>query len=121
MVYTNDPVQVEKSINTIEKLLVEDDKYNVVGDLEYSDGRARHMKVECNKDKRARQKAWVKIRDEAHLKHASKDTYTCYDIYMQIIDMRRQCLLSEYDEGSSHKQSIGVKYHKNKIIDDRFC
>ncbi|KAE8794198.1 hypothetical protein D1007_31072 [Hordeum vulgare] len=40
VVYTNDPVVVENS-NTIEKLLVEDDKYKVVGfDLEYAGSRA---------------------------------------------------------------------------------
>ncbi|KAE8792823.1 hypothetical protein D1007_32597 [Hordeum vulgare] len=31
MVYTNDPVMVENSINTMEWLLAEDDKYKVVG------------------------------------------------------------------------------------------
>ncbi|KAE8779172.1 hypothetical protein D1007_47809 [Hordeum vulgare] len=41
--YTNDPVVVENSINTLEELLVEDDKYKVVGfDLEYTHGHARH-------------------------------------------------------------------------------
>ena len=43
VVYTNDPVVVVNSINTLEQLLVEEDKYKVVGfDLEYTGGRARH-------------------------------------------------------------------------------
>ncbi|KAE8768924.1 hypothetical protein D1007_59541 [Hordeum vulgare] len=43
VVYTNDPVMVENSINTMERLLAEDDKYKVVGfDLTYTGGRAGH-------------------------------------------------------------------------------
>ena len=43
VVYTNDPVVVVNSINTLEQLLAEDDKYNMVGfDLEYTGGRAGH-------------------------------------------------------------------------------
>ncbi|KAE8816559.1 hypothetical protein D1007_05893 [Hordeum vulgare] len=43
VVYTNNPVMVEKSINTLEQLLVEDDKHKVVGfDLEYTGGRVGH-------------------------------------------------------------------------------
>ncbi|KAE8785028.1 hypothetical protein D1007_41285 [Hordeum vulgare] len=43
MVYTNDPVMVENSINTMELLLAEDDKYKMVDfDLEYTNGRARN-------------------------------------------------------------------------------
>ena len=42
MVYTNDPVSVESSIQTMEQFLAED-KYRVVGfDLEYTIGRAGH-------------------------------------------------------------------------------
>ncbi|KAE8800516.1 hypothetical protein D1007_24011 [Hordeum vulgare] len=40
VVYTNDPVVVENSINTMEPLLGEDDKYKLVCfDLEYTNGR----------------------------------------------------------------------------------
>ncbi|KAE8809890.1 hypothetical protein D1007_13482 [Hordeum vulgare] len=40
---TNDPVIVENSINMLEQLLVEDDKYKVVSfDLEYTNGRSWH-------------------------------------------------------------------------------
>ncbi|KAE8777008.1 hypothetical protein D1007_50257 [Hordeum vulgare] len=43
MVYTNDPVMVEDSINTMERFLGEDDKYKVVGfDRTYTGGRAGH-------------------------------------------------------------------------------
>ncbi|KAE8812659.1 hypothetical protein D1007_10361 [Hordeum vulgare] len=43
MVYTNDLVVVENSINTIKQLLAEDDKYKVVGfDLEYTVCRAEY-------------------------------------------------------------------------------
>ena len=42
VVYTNDPVSVESSIQTMEKFLAED-KYQVVGfDLEYTIGHAGH-------------------------------------------------------------------------------
>ena len=42
MVYTNKPVSVESSIQTMEQFLAED-KYQVVGfDLEYTIGRAGH-------------------------------------------------------------------------------
>ena len=42
VVYTNDPVSVESSIQTMEQFLAED-KYQVVGfDLEYTIGRAGH-------------------------------------------------------------------------------
>ena len=42
MVYTNDPVSVESSIQTMEQFLAEE-KYQVVGfDLEYTIGRAGH-------------------------------------------------------------------------------
>ncbi|KAE8819503.1 hypothetical protein D1007_02737 [Hordeum vulgare] len=43
VVYTNDPVVVDSSINMLEQLLAEDDKYKVVGfDLEYTDGCVGH-------------------------------------------------------------------------------
>ncbi|KAE8783564.1 hypothetical protein D1007_42982 [Hordeum vulgare] len=43
VVYTEDPVMVETSINTMELLLDVEDKYELVGfDLAYTDGRAEH-------------------------------------------------------------------------------
>ncbi|KAE8798548.1 hypothetical protein D1007_26225 [Hordeum vulgare] len=43
MVYNNGPVMVEDSIDTMEQLLLEDDKYKVVSfHLAYTNGRAMH-------------------------------------------------------------------------------
>ncbi|KAE8790088.1 hypothetical protein D1007_35603 [Hordeum vulgare] len=43
VVYTNDPIRVEDSNNTMERLLDGDDKYKVVGfDLAYTDSRVGH-------------------------------------------------------------------------------
>ncbi|KAE8791795.1 hypothetical protein D1007_33779 [Hordeum vulgare] len=43
VVYTNDPVMVEDSVNSVEQLLAEDDKYKVVGfNLAYIGDRAEH-------------------------------------------------------------------------------
>ncbi|KAE8794237.1 hypothetical protein D1007_31121 [Hordeum vulgare] len=43
VVYTNDPIMLEDSINTMERLLGEDDKYKVVGfDLAYMGNRVGH-------------------------------------------------------------------------------
>ncbi|KAE8819639.1 hypothetical protein D1007_02284 [Hordeum vulgare] len=43
VVYTNDSVVVENSINTMEQLLAEHDKYRVVDfDLEYTNGRVSY-------------------------------------------------------------------------------
>ncbi|KAE8812278.1 hypothetical protein D1007_10627 [Hordeum vulgare] len=43
VVYTKDPVIVEDSINTMERLFAEDDKYKVVGfNLAYTGGRVGH-------------------------------------------------------------------------------
>ncbi|KAE8809719.1 hypothetical protein D1007_13608 [Hordeum vulgare] len=61
-----------------------------------------YMKVEFNKIKPVWHKAWVKILDEHHLKHATKDMHTCYEMYRRIVDMRK-CLLLEDEEGSIHK------------------
>ncbi|KAE8785850.1 hypothetical protein D1007_40358 [Hordeum vulgare] len=43
VVYTNDPIIMDNSINTLEQLLAEDYKYKVVGfDLEYTSGPDGH-------------------------------------------------------------------------------
>ncbi|KAE8787126.1 hypothetical protein D1007_05532 [Hordeum vulgare] len=43
VVYTNDPVMVEDSVNTVERLLAKDNKYKVDGfDLACTDGHAGH-------------------------------------------------------------------------------
>ena len=50
--------------------------------------------------------------DKAHVVYAAKEAYTCYDMYRQIVDMRK-CLLTQDGQGSSRKQSNG-KCHRNK-------
>ncbi|KAE8774885.1 hypothetical protein D1007_52674 [Hordeum vulgare] len=43
VVYTNEPVIVDNSINMLEQVLAEDDKYKVTGfDLEYTNDRTEH-------------------------------------------------------------------------------
>ncbi|KAE8803614.1 hypothetical protein D1007_20455 [Hordeum vulgare] len=43
VVYTNDPVVLENTINAMKQLLVDDDQYKVVGfDLEYTSGRVEY-------------------------------------------------------------------------------
>ena len=50
--------------------------------------------------------------DEPHLRFAAKSVYTCYEMQMQIVDMRK-CLVTKINEaGSSHKQSSSGKRHK---------
>ena len=59
------------------------------------------MKDESKKDKNAWHSVWHESLDEQHVKYAAKDAYTCYDMYMQIVDMRK-CLVHAPAEGSSH-------------------
>ncbi|KAE8808780.1 hypothetical protein D1007_14876 [Hordeum vulgare] len=66
----------------------------------------RDMNGECDKNKLVWHKAWVKILNEYHLQTVTKEEYTCYEMFRQIVDMRK-CLLPEDNEGLSHKQSGG--------------
>ena len=59
------------------------------------------MKNESKKDKNAWHSVWHEILDEQHVKYATKDAYTSYEMYRRIVDMRN-CLLNNPDEGSSH-------------------
>ncbi|KAE8789749.1 hypothetical protein D1007_36054 [Hordeum vulgare] len=177
LVYTDDPVVVEDSINTMERLLVTDDKYKVVGFYHaYTSGRVGHdhkvvvarlftmmdttnepkllktsglaceklvnihdhykvsgskkdkdshvdhvvviidsyyrdTKAKCEKNKHVWHRAWVKRLDEYHIQTATKEAYTCYEMFRRTVDMRK-CLLPEDDEGSSHKQGNGDKRHR---------
>ena len=52
----------------------------------------RDMKDLCNKDKRAWHSAWMEKLEKAHVVYATKEAYTSYDMYMQIIDMRKSLL-----------------------------
>ncbi|KAE8770483.1 methyltransferase pmt27 [Hordeum vulgare] len=107
MVYTNDPIMVENSINPMEQLLGDDDKYKVVGfNLEYTDGHAsekkkrkdsrvdltaaitnlynRDMKAKCDNYMSVSQKAWVNELDE---NTSSTSPRMCTKVEM------RKCLL----------------------------
>ncbi|KAE8803042.1 hypothetical protein D1007_21253 [Hordeum vulgare] len=178
VVYTNDTVMVEVSINTMEWLLAEDYKYKVVRfKLAYTSDRVGHdqkvfnspnyrfameettnnqkvpntsglacqklvdirahykiwgskkdmdshvdlveaiidpyykdMKIAREKNKLVLDSGWVNTLDEHHLHTTAKEAYTCYTMFTRIIAMRN-CLLPEYVEGSSHKQSSGGKRH----------
>ena len=61
----------------------------------------KNMKAACNKDKIAWQSAWEQRLDEEHIKYAAKDTYTSYEMYRRIVDMRK-CLRPAPAEGSRH-------------------
>ena len=54
----------------------------------------RDTKDSCNKDKRAWHSAWMEKLDKAHVVYAAKEAYTTYDMYGQIVDMRK-CLLPQ--------------------------
>ncbi|KAE8780570.1 putative methyltransferase PMT27 [Hordeum vulgare] len=136
VVYTNELVSVESSIQTMEQLLAED-KYQVVGfDLEFTSSHARQdqkvkgstnnkqnclvelasaiidpyymkMKDKSKKDKNVWHNACDQILDEEHVNYAAKDAYTSYEIYRWLIDMRKY-LCPAPDEGSSHKAVAGA-------------
>ena len=65
------------------------------------------MKNETKKDKNAWHNVWHERLDEQHVKYAAKDVYTSYEMYRQIVDMRK-CLLPALDEGSSHRAVAGA-------------
>ena len=73
----------------------------------------RDMKDSCNKDKRASHSAWMEKLDKAHIVYVAKEAYTSYDMYRQIVDMRK-CLLPQNGQGSSRKQSNGKRRCNNK-------
>ena len=65
------------------------------------------MKDESKKDKKAWHSVWHERLDEQHVKYAAKDAYTSYEMYRQIIDMRK-CLFPALDEGLSHRAVAGA-------------
>ena len=73
----------------------------------------RYMKDACNNDKHAWHSAWMEKLDKAHVVYAAKEAYTCYDMYRQIVDMRK-CLLPQNGQGSSREQSNGKRRPNNK-------
>ncbi|KAE8786080.1 putative ubiquitin-conjugating enzyme E2 26 [Hordeum vulgare] len=119
LVYTNETVLVESSIQAMEQLLAED-KYQVV----WSSTKKKHnslvdlasaiiypyymkMKNESKKDKNTSHGAWDQRLDEEHIKYAAKELYTRYEMYRRIIDMRKY-LRPAADEGSSHGEVSGA-------------
>ncbi|KAE8815456.1 putative methyltransferase PMT27 [Hordeum vulgare] len=146
VVYMNESVSVERSIQTMEQLLHED-KYQVVNfNLEFTSDCARQdqknlvnicdttrsgatpitnitplvdlalaiidpyymkMKDERKKDKDACHYAWDQRLDEECVKYAVKESYTSYEMYRHIVDMRK-CLRPSPDEGLSHIVVAGV-------------
>ncbi|XP_073353824.1 uncharacterized protein [Aegilops tauschii subsp. strangulata] len=74
----------------------------------------KNMKKDAKKNPASWHKAWMWRLDEAHLKFAAKNVYTCYEMHMRIVNMR-ECLLPIIDEGSSHQQRSGGKRHKKMI------
>jgi hypothetical protein len=52
--------------------------------------------------------------DEAHDVYTAKEAYTSYEMYRQIVDMRKCLLLPQNGQGSSRKQSNGKRRHNKK-------
>ncbi|KAE8776974.1 hypothetical protein D1007_50336 [Hordeum vulgare] len=48
-----------------------------------------NMKDESKKDNNTGHSAWDQRLDEQHIKYATKDAYTSYEMYMWIVDMRK--------------------------------
>ncbi|KAE8811989.1 putative ubiquitin-conjugating enzyme E2 26 [Hordeum vulgare] len=71
------------------------------------------MKDESKMEKNASHSAWDHRLDEEHINYEAKDAYTCYKMYMRIVDIRK-CLLPAPDEGSSHTGVAGV----SREVDD---
>ena len=60
------------------------------------------MKDESKKDMTAWHNAQEQRLDEEHVKYATMDAYTSYEMYMRIAVMRK-CLRPAPDKGSSHR------------------
>ena len=65
------------------------------------------MKDESKKDKNTWHNVWHERLDEQHVKYAAMGTYTSYEMYKRIVDMRNR-LLPDPDEGSSHRAVAGA-------------
>ena len=65
------------------------------------------MKNESNKDRNTWHSVWHERLHEQHVKYAAMDAYTSYEMYRQIVDMRK-CLLPAPDEGSSQRAVAGA-------------
>ena len=65
------------------------------------------MKDESKKDKDTWHSVCHERLDEEHVKYATNDAYTSYEMYRRIIDMRK-CLVHYSAEGSSHRVVAGA-------------
>ena len=65
------------------------------------------MKDESKKDKDTWHSVWHERLDEEHVKYAANGTYTSYEMYKRIVDMRK-CLVHAPAEGSSRRAVAGV-------------
>ena len=65
------------------------------------------MKNESKKDKNAWHSVWHERLGEQHVKYAAKDTYTSYEMYRRIVNMRNY-LLPDPDKGPSHIAVAGA-------------
>ncbi|XBI46404.1 hypothetical protein VPH35_110660 [Triticum aestivum] len=66
-----------------------------------------NMKDESKQDKDTWHSVWHERLDEEHVKYAANDAYTSYEMYMQIVDMRK-CLIHDPAKGSSHGAVAGA-------------
>ncbi|KAE8782372.1 putative methyltransferase PMT27 [Hordeum vulgare] len=127
VVYTNNTVSMEISIQSMEQLLAKDKYQVVVFDLEYTNGHAGQdqknslvdlasaiidpyymkMKDETKKDKNALHSASDQRLDEECCKYEAKDAYTSYEMYKRLFDMRK-CLCPSQDEGSNRGAMAGA-------------
>ncbi|KAE8811293.1 hypothetical protein D1007_11653 [Hordeum vulgare] len=112
---TNDRKVLKTSGLAHEKLFDIHDHYKIRGRKKYMDSHIDvaeaiidpyygGLKAECKKNKPAWHRTWVKILDEHHIETATKEVYTCYEMFTRIIDMRN-FVLPEYVEESNHKHS----------------
>ena len=122
---TNDVKALENSGIACQNLVDIQGQYKIRGSKEHEkdslvhlaeaiiDPYYRDMKDSCNKDKHSWHSAWMEKLDKAHVVYATKEAYMSYDMYRQIVDMRK-CLLPQNGQGSSRKQSNAKRRRNNK-------
>ena len=105
---TNDVKVLKNSSITCQNLVNIQDHYKVWGsnnnkhnslvDLASTiiDPYYANMKDASKKDMDAWHSVWHERLDEQHIKYAAKDAYTSYEMYRQIVDMRK-CLVPAPD------------------------
>ncbi|KAE8791983.1 putative ubiquitin-conjugating enzyme E2 26 [Hordeum vulgare] len=102
---------------TCERFASTDNKQNSLVDLASAiiDPYYMKMKDESKKYQNAGNGASDQRLDGQHIKYAVNDMYTSYEMYTQIIDMRK-CLRPTPDEGLCHRAIVGA----SQEVDDRF-